>query len=84
MIWPDSPFQVGADIRNDRFFYDRQPEIQELRRLIGSPHINIHLVEGPRRIGKSSLLQKCLREFGVTHVVALLDFSKVLFNRIEK
>jgi serine/threonine protein kinase/tetratricopeptide (TPR) repeat protein len=81
MNWPKPPFQVGSNIKEDRFFFDRNREHEELCELVDSTNSNIHLVAGPRRIGKSSLLLKCQRTFAATKCVALVDFSTFGFRR---
>jgi serine/threonine protein kinase len=81
MNWPKPPFQVGSNIKEDRFFFDREHEREELCELIDSSYRNIHLVAGPRRIGKSSLLLKCQRAFAATKAVAVVDFSTFGFRR---
>src|SRR5882724_6114151 len=85
VTWPeDVPFQVGNEIKKDRYFFDREQEVAQLIEAVSSQSRNIHLIEGPRRIGKSSLLRKCEREFGNARTIARVDFSTFRFTRIGR
>lgn len=68
-----NPFKFGTIVEND-FFTDRKEELEEVKQKLDSEN---HLVLiSPRRFGKSSLVNKALKQIGRPSIT--IDFMKVL------
>ena len=63
-----TPYHCGGEVDDDRHFYGRDDELKTLHRLVGEARPEAEragrmvLVEGPLKIGKSSLVKKFVRE----------------------
>jgi len=71
------PFVVG-DAVTGRHFFDRRSHLRVLRDAVRDPTRDKVVIQGARRIGKSSLLQQFLHETRISHSCAYLDALKVV------
>jgi serine/threonine protein kinase/tetratricopeptide (TPR) repeat protein len=55
--WPPNPFPKGEPDPRDEMFFDREEHLHALRSALTTQE-RVVLVEGPRRMGKSSLLRR--------------------------
>ena len=84
----ENPFKFGAIVEGN-YFTDRVQEVAYIKQYIESPN---HLILiSPRRFGKSSLVQKALRESGRTylslnlqHAVSTQDLAANLLKDVLK
>lgn len=84
----ENPFKFGAIVEGN-YFTDRVQEVAYIKQYIESPN---HLILiSPRRFGKSSLVQKALRESGRTylslnlqHAVSTQDLAANLLKEVFK
>ncbi len=53
-----SPYQVGNPEVRDGMFFGREGTMERIRRQLGGDHANVVLLEGNRRTGKTSILQR--------------------------
>ena len=53
-----SPYQVGNPEFRDGMFFGREGTMERIRRQLGGDHANVVLLEGNRRTGKTSILQR--------------------------
>lgn len=75
MAWRKSPFELKDAEQDESSFFDRDSEFQEIRNNIGRETGWLWAVSGPRRIGKTSILRKCEREFKALTNVTYLDIA---------
>lgn len=62
MNWPPNPFPFGAPVPNDALFINREGELGRLRSSVQDFQTTVVLVEGARRLGKTSILQRFRRD----------------------
>ena len=53
-----SPYIVGNPVDRDEMFFGRERTMERIRRQLGGGHANVVLLEGNRRTGKTSILQR--------------------------
>ena len=53
-----SPYIVGNPVDRDGMFFGRERTMERIRRQLGGGHANVVLLEGNRRTGKTSILQR--------------------------
>ena len=73
-----SPYQPGAPIQTERQFVGRSDTITRVFALLEEARENVIVIEGPRQIGKTSLLHQLQRRWGVQDgsvLFSLRDFS---------
>ncbi len=83
-----NPFKFGSVVE-DSFFTDREDELVKVLDVINSAN---HLILiSPRRYGKTSLINKAVKQSGrpvmslnLQHVTSLTDFSNELLKRVFK
>lgn len=74
-----NPFRFGSVVEEDQFF-NREKEVQEIRADLKAG-INI-IIYSPRRYGKTSLVQKVLKEFEKNgHICIYIDFFKIFSQK---
>jgi hypothetical protein len=71
----DNPFSYGKTV-DDPFFYDRKKELEEIK--LSMRNATNQIMYSPRRIGKSSLVIKALKDLEAEgHPTVYIDFFKV-------
>lgn len=74
-----SPYIVGPAITRSEMIFGRDPIFEDLRRLFASPHhAPLVLLEGNKRVGKTSIMQRLLvADAPTNYVVAYLSLQEV-------
>jgi serine/threonine protein kinase len=78
MKWPDNPFPFGTPVPKDELFMDRHNELRRLVEAVSNTEMAVVVLEGPRRIGKSSLLKRFYRQIEANVISAELDLQGLL------
>jgi chloramphenicol 3-O-phosphotransferase len=73
--WPDNPYPFGTPVPSNDAFIDRESELNRLKKAYKSSRANLVLIEGARRIGKSSLLHQFRRSLATETVCLELDLQ---------
>ena len=56
-----SPYTVGNPVSEDGMFFGRERTMERISRQLGGDRANVVLLEGNRRTGKTSILQRLER-----------------------
>lgn len=73
-----APYQSGGPIQTERQFVGRSDTINRVLSLLEDARENVVMIEGPRQVGKTSLLYQLRRRWGVPNgsvIFSLRDFS---------
>lgn len=78
MNWQRNPFTLGIPVPSDDLFIDRQRELDRLVDSVSDLEVKVVLIDGARRIGKSSLLQRFQRKIAMTTLAVDMDIQDLL------
>ncbi|HWW74891.1 MAG TPA: ATP-binding protein, partial [Pyrinomonadaceae bacterium] len=76
--WPAVPYHVGGAVSDDLRFADRKELLYTLRTLAADPDREGFILSGPRRYGKSSVLERFARIIGTEACVVRLNVLAIL------
>lgn len=76
--WPPAPFLVGGPVSDDLRFVGREDLLATLRGLAYEPTAPGFILSGPRRFGKSSVLDRLEHLIGADKRVVKLDLLSIL------
>src|SRR5258708_40150546 len=73
MTWPKNPFVITEPVRRSGYFLNRLSEMEALQDSVSDSSIHVVLLQGARRIGKTSLLKRLEDLAAPVAVCAYLD-----------
>ena len=78
MNWPSAPYVVGGAVYDDRRFAGRSQLLAELRSLAEDEYREGFILSGPRRSGKSSVLERLAKILALEMRVVKIDMLAIL------
>lgn len=84
MNWPKNPFVITEPVTNSHHFLDRKLELDVLIESAADPAVHLVLLEGARRVGKTSILKRFQSVAPSDPVAVFLDIRTLSRNVTRK